>query len=562
MRLGLLFGLVVIMGMLAGTVFAGAFTFDPPVGTSVVTPSPPVWGAAGDFDEDGILDVAVTSGPPTLHIMFGNRDGQGNGDGTFTHVGIGYAGENPGMMKVGDVDKDGNLDIVWADNANGALTVVLGDGNGGFGLANRIPVVPGMRSVALGDLNGDTYLDLIGGSCCTSASYLLNNGVSAPGTFGQVNFFSDAPLPGNPARAFIEVVDLNGDSEPDVVIGNQSSDISVLLAKSIPATLIPPNPLGFSRSQLVDNGTSSANGLAVGDFNGDSIPDLAANHLVFGVTVFLGIDNGAGIGTGTFGPAATYQTGSCLPFPFTLQVAAADFDGDGNLDLAATNQFCDNISVLMGDGAGSFSPPANFPDPIDRSVIYRPSTLLTDDFNGDGKIDLLTGAIFSRTVAVMFNTTIVQSDSLGTIIDDLQAIVDANPGPVADKVQDALDKARTALAETEKDPPDNQAAMGNIEGAVGDLEAAVKDGLLGAEGTDLMDRLAAIAAQIAQDAIDEAIARGGDPATIADAQAALDDGDALRASGAFKDAVGKYKDALAKAEGASPFRTKTCKGKK
>ena len=149
-RLGLLFGLVVIMGMLAGTVFAGAFTFDPPVGTSVVTPSPPVWGAAGDFDEDGILDVAVTSGPPTLHIMFGNSDGQGNGDGTFTHVGIGYAGENPGMMKVGDVDKDGNLDIVWADNANGALTVVLGDGNGGFGLANRIPVVPGMPSVALG----------------------------------------------------------------------------------------------------------------------------------------------------------------------------------------------------------------------------------------------------------------------------------------------------------------------------------------------------------------------------------------------------------------------------
>ena len=67
-----------------------------------------------------------------------------------------------------------------------------------------------------------------------------------------------------------------------------------------------------------------------------------------------------------------------------------------------------------------------------------------------------------------------------------------------------------------------------------------------------MDQFAAIARQLAVDAIDQAIAQGGDSGEINDAQQALAEGDALRASEAFKDAVANYKDALAKAEGALP----------
>ena len=67
-----------------------------------------------------------------------------------------------------------------------------------------------------------------------------------------------------------------------------------------------------------------------------------------------------------------------------------------------------------------------------------------------------------------------------------------------------------------------------------------------------MDQLADAARQFAADALDFAIAQGGDPSEINDAQQALDEGDALKASASFKDAVSKYKDALAKAESASP----------
>ena len=95
--------------------------------------------------------------------------------------------------------------------------------------------------------------------------------------------------------------------------------------------------------------------------------------------------------------------------------------------------------------------------------------------------------------------------------------------------------------------------MGSIEGAVGDLEAALgvdpeKDAML----TDQMEQLAAVARQLAVDAITEAVAQGGDPTGIGDAEQSMANGDTFLAEGKFKDAVAKYKDALAKAESAIP----------
>jgi len=137
-------------------------------------------------------------------------------------------------------------------------------------------------------------------------------------------------------------------------------------------------------------------------------------------------------------------------------------------------------------------------------------------------------------------------------VDDIQDIIDSNPGtPLADKLNDAISYVETVLVELNKNPPDNQAALGNLEGAVGDVEAAVNEGLDETTGNTTMDAMAGIALQIAQVAIDIAInTPGSDSGEIADAQQYLADGDALRVNEEFKDAVAKYKDALSKAEGA------------
>ncbi len=143
------------------------------------------------------------------------------------------------------------------------------------------------------------------------------------------------------------------------------------------------------------------------------------------------------------------------------------------------------------------------------------------------------------------------------VSDDLTAIINANPSTtLAAKLGDAQASVETAVEELAQEPPDNQAAVGNFEGAVGSICDAVNDeGLDPGEGTQLMDVLAGIARQLAVEAIDEAIAAGGNEDDIAEAQASLDIGDVLRmmASGAcdlFKDAVDEYKNALSEAEGA------------
>jgi len=137
-----------------------------------------------------------------------------------------------------------------------------------------------------------------------------------------------------------------------------------------------------------------------------------------------------------------------------------------------------------------------------------------------------------------------------TVRDDLQDLIDADPGsPLADKLEDARDKLNSALSKL--DANDVQGALGEIEGAVGDIQATVDDGLLDSvTGNQFMDDLAGAARALAVEAIDDAIARSGDPSKISDAQTALADGDVDRANLMFKDAVANYKDAVSQAEGA------------
>ena len=224
----------------------------------------------------------------------------------------------------------------------------------------------------------------------------------------------------------------------------------------------------------------------------------------------------------------------------------------GSVDFDATQ--IDLPTVEFGPDAAS---------PVDDGNV--------ENVNGDGFMDRLfhfnirdTGIACGDTEATVTGETFADGPFIGTdsvkvvgcqiqaIIDSLADIIAGNAGTnVADKLEDVIDKLQVAPEELAKTPPDNQAAIGNIEGAVGEIEAAVKDGLLNSgEGTQLMDQLAGIARNIAAGAVDQAIAGGGDPSKIDDAQLALGEGDALRASEAFRDAVNKYKDALSQAEGA------------
>jgi subtilisin family serine protease len=162
---------------------------------------------------------------------------------------------------------------------------------------------------------------------------------------------------------------------------------------------------------------------------------------------------------------------------------------------------------------------------------------------GWGRIDAL--AAVNAAVALRS-----PADTLDAAFDEIDALIAADPSH-ADKLEDVRAKLETAVAELRKTPPARQAALGAIEGAVGEIDAAVSSGdLTAAQGRSLAERVTDAGRRLAVEAIDEASARGGNAAKIAEARSALAEGDSLRTGGAFKSAVNKYKDAAGKAEGA------------
>jgi hypothetical protein len=125
--------------------------------------------------------------------------------------------------------------------------------------------------------------------------------------------------------------------------------------------------------------------VAVGDFNGDGMQDLAVvNFDSNEVSVLLGN------GDGTFQSARNFATGNA-----PLSVAAGDFNGDGWLDLAVANSGSNNISVLLGNGDGTFRPARNF------LAGSTPDWLVVGDFNGDGAADLAVSNWDSNDVSLL-----------------------------------------------------------------------------------------------------------------------------------------------------------------
>src|SRR6266487_4294611 len=157
-----------------------------------------------------------------------------------------------------------------------------------------------------------------------------------------------------------------------------------------PSAALAQTPVSFTGPTNFAAGDGSVS-VAAGDFDGDHDPDLAvANEFAnFSgtVSVLLG---GPG---GSFAAAASVLAGF---FPFS--VAVGNFNGDGKRDLAVANQSPDTVSVLLGSGTGSFGPPASF------AVGTRPTSVAVGDFNGDGKPDLAVTNADSGNVSVLLGS--------------------------------------------------------------------------------------------------------------------------------------------------------------
>ena len=353
-----------------------------------VSPNPPdVWSvAAGDFNGEGKLDLAVgtfggclsTCGAGGTYILLGN------GDGTFqSATTTAFPGSGP--LLAADLNGDGKLDLVLQSDPQD-VQIFLGNGDGTFSnTANYIvsfPITTTLRAqlagpativnggIALADFNGSGKEDLALGN-----AILLGNG---DGTFKGIRVASTSPV--------FAIGDFDKNGTLDIAATDLNNVYILSNDGTGMLTKIQTYPLSF---------TNGPTDIVTADFNGDGNLDLLVTNsagTTWGYSVFLG--NGDGSFQAPLSYAASCSPGSLTSSPMAV---VADFNHDHKLDFAVP--LCTNsLSVLMGNGDGTFAAPVSYYDGSGANA------LVAGDFNEDGKIDIAAAAQYSpsASTAILF----------------------------------------------------------------------------------------------------------------------------------------------------------------
>jgi hypothetical protein len=328
----------------------------------------PVCVIAADVNGDGPVDlITANETGHSLTVLTNNGSGVFGSNATLNAFG------GPQSVVAADINGDGNVDLICTSGSG--ITVLTNNGSGVFGSNATLNAFGGAQSVMAADINGDGKMDLI----CNSESAITvftNNG---SGVFG-----SNAMLNVTGGLVSLVAADINGDGNVDL--------IGLIIYPSA-IIVLTNNGSGAFGSNATINYPGGGDCLTMADVNGDGKPDIIFAAGSIPSKIYVWTNNGDGV----FGSNATYTVGEGI-----LSITAADVNGDGNVDLICANGESEpgTLSVLTNDGSGEFG------SNVTLNVGSEPCSVVAADVNGDGKMDLISANYSANSVSVLINTSI------------------------------------------------------------------------------------------------------------------------------------------------------------
>ncbi|GAA4037234.1 hypothetical protein GCM10022409_22720 [Hymenobacter glaciei] len=362
----------------------GGGTFAPPAANPnpVSVPPGPASIVLGDVDGDGDLDMLVGTGINTVSVRLNSGLNSGNfvPSGVSAEFPLGGNSQGLARLALGDIDGDTDLDLL-ATSADGSLKIRRNDGvNSGF----FVPVSPSSVAVgsvalglALGDVDGDGDLDaLTANAGSNTVSIRLNNGLNS-GIFLSPPSGGEVAVGTGPSQVLLGDLDGDGDLDLLAVCAGNTNLVSVRLNSGLNSGMfvVPAINADISTGLFT-------NKAALGDINSDGYPDLVVSR---GGTA-NSVDTWLNSGSNTFAP---FQSTPVSRQP--LDVALGDIDGDGDLDMLIGNDNTTGTVTLRlngGFGSGIFLEPVLGPEPAVGASF--PWAVALGDIDGDGNLDFAT----------------------------------------------------------------------------------------------------------------------------------------------------------------------------
>ena len=316
----------------------------------------------------------------------------------FTRVVL-PVGQGPGSIAIADVNHDGHPDIIVANTGEGTVSVLLGDGRGNFRAApgSPFPCNANPNDIAVADMNGDGNPDLVIANTGTPyITVLLGDGHGGfkPSTHSPFATTSYPHVHG------VAVGDFFGDGKPAVVTDSWGRSQILLIPSDGQGSLILPGKT-FRADLYSDSGVRAA------DFTHDGHLDVVTIEQTFGSR---GRPSGVGLmlgdGKGGFrrAPGSPFPAGG-EPWEFTV----ADMNHDGNPDVVVVPYQRDlldpaqlSVTVLLGDGKGAFTKMKG--SPFSLAGCRGPDRVATGDFNGDGYRDIAVACAQNNKVMLYWGS--------------------------------------------------------------------------------------------------------------------------------------------------------------